>query len=107
MASSQLSFSAAIAIAVATAACAATPGERAVARGDFAALRLVVAEREKKGDLSNAEAARLARAVAEHDLRAASAADAVDLVREVRPCARELDDALSARMAVHDEAGAQ
>lgn len=107
VASWRLSFSAAIAIAVAAAACAATPGERAVARGDLAALRLVVAEREKKGDLSNAEAARLARAVAEHDLRAASAADAVDLVHEVRPCARELDDALSARMAVHDEAGAQ
>ena len=105
VASWRLSFSAAF--VVTAAACAASPGERAVERRDFAALRLVLAEREKAGDLSNAEAARLARAVAERDLRAASAADAVDFVRDARPCARELDDALASRMAIHDEARAQ
>lgn len=95
------------ALVLGTAACAASPADRAVERGDFAALRLTLAEREARGGLSDGEAARLARAVAGRDLRTASGAEAVALVRDARPCARELDNALADRMATHDAAGAQ
>jgi hypothetical protein len=74
--------------------------------GDRAALASDVSARERRGDLSNAEATSLARAVAEHDLRAATPADAVDRIHDAWPCAHELDDALSTRMEVHDKAGA-
>ena len=88
-------------------ACAASPGQRAVERGDLAALRTVIAARERRGDLSNGDAAQLARIVAERELRAASGVEAVERVRDARPCAHELDDALSVRMVAHDAAGAQ
>jgi hypothetical protein len=80
---------------------------RAAERGDRAALQTAIAAREKAGNLSNGDAACLAKAVAERELRAASGADAVDRVRDARPCARELDGALAARMLMHDAAGAQ
>jgi hypothetical protein len=89
------------------AACAGTPAERAARQGDFAALSSLLVAGERAGEISNAEAARLAHAVAERELRVASGVDAVGRVREVRPCAHELDDALAARMQTHDEAGAQ
>jgi len=95
------------AIAIGAAACAASPAEQAGARGDFATLRVVIAAHETRGDLSNDDAAHLARTVAERDLRSASGAEAVERVRDARPCAHELDDALSTRMLVHDAAGAQ
>jgi hypothetical protein len=87
-------------------ACGATPATRLAARGDHAALRDVLAARQKAGDLSSAEAASLAKTVAERELGAAGPLEAAERVREVRACARELDGALAARMAVHDEAGA-
>jgi HEAT repeats len=93
--------------ALAAAACAASPAEQALERGDRAALHDVISARERAGSLSNREAERLARAVAESELRTASGADAVDRVRDARPCAHELDDALAARMRTHDSAGAQ
>jgi hypothetical protein len=74
--------------------------------GDRAALASDVSVRERRGDLSNAEAVSLARAVAEHDLRVAVPADAADRIHDAWPCAHELDDALSIRMQVHDKAGA-
>ena len=58
------------------------------------------------GSLTNSEAARLARTVAERELGAATGADAVDRVRDARPCAHELDDALAKRTRTHDTAGA-
>jgi HEAT repeat protein len=95
-----------IAVLCAT-ACAASPADRAIDRGDLAALRDVIVARERAGRLSNGDAARLARAVADRELRTAFGTDAVDRVRDARPCARELDDALSTRMRTHDAAGAQ
>ena len=80
---------------------------RAVERGDLAALRGAIEAHERAGDLSQRDAAQLARAVAERELRRASGADAADRVRDARACAHELDGALSARMRTHDRAGAQ
>jgi hypothetical protein len=87
-------------------ACASSPAMHAADSGDRTALGSAVAEREKRGDLSNGEAASLARTVASRDLRAAKGADALALVEDVRSCARELSAPLEDRMATHDEAGA-
>jgi HEAT repeat protein len=89
-----------------SAACASSPALRAADSGDRAALTTAVAEREKRGDLSNGEAASLAETVASRDLRAAKGADVLALVTDVRSCARELRAPLEERMATHDEAGA-
>jgi hypothetical protein len=96
-----------VALAPAVASCASTPAMRAARAGDHAALGRAVAARERAGDLSNGEAASLAREVADRELRSAAGSDAVDRVRDVRPCAHELDGALAARGATHDEAGAE
>src|SRR3974390_1699431 len=92
---------------LATGACASSPALRAAESGDSATLRQAVAEREKKGDLSNGEAADLARAGADHELRVANPDKKLELVRAVRTCSRELDSALKYRMAFHDDAGAE
>jgi len=88
------------------AACSASPAMRAAENGDRASLRAMIAARESRGSLSNREAASLARAVAERELKTTSPGDGVARVRDALPCARELDGALSARMATHDAAGA-
>jgi HEAT repeat protein len=88
-------------------ACSPSPAMRAAERGDRVTLREVLERREKSGRVSNDEAASLATTVAARDLRAALGPDAVLRVREVRPCARELDDVLAERARVHDAAGAQ
>src|SRR5579862_1165817 len=88
--------------------CAASPALRAAEAGDRPALASAVAERERAGDLSNGDAASLARAVAERELRGAAAgAEGVERVRDVRPCARELDGALAARGVARDEVAAE
>jgi hypothetical protein len=86
--------------------CASSPAQRAAERGDQALLHEAIAAREERGDLSNGDAANLARTVAERDLRNATGADAVDRVRDSRACAHELDRALAARMKTRDAAGA-
>ncbi len=80
---------------------------QAAERGDERALHEAIAAREKAGDLSTSEAASLAKTVAERDLRLALPTDALERVRDARPCAHELDDALAARMQTHDAAGAE
>ncbi len=80
---------------------------RAAERGDLTALRVELGAREKAGDLSNGEAAKVARAVADRELRAAKGDDATKRVRETRACAVELDGALEERMKTHDQAGAE
>jgi HEAT repeat protein len=87
-------------------ACAASPAMRAAERGDRDALANAIGARERAGDLSTSEAAGLARIVADRELRGATGTDPVVRVKTAAPCARELDDALAARMATHDEAGA-
>jgi len=95
-------------VSILLAGCASSPAMKAAESGDRATLGSVLATREKRGDVSNDEAASLAHAVADRDLRAGGTTpeQTLALVRDARPCARELDSALAARMRVHDEAGA-
>jgi len=93
-------------LAIGGAACGASGAMRAAERGDRAALKAELASREKAGSLSNAEAAKIARAVASRELAQAKD-DAASRVRELRACANDVDDALAARMKTHDAAGAE
>jgi hypothetical protein len=88
-------------------ACHSAPGLQAATAGDRAVLAATVQEHERAGDLSNGEAASLARAVAARELLAAAGTDGVDRIRDAWPCARELDDALADRMRRRDDVGAQ
>jgi hypothetical protein len=92
--------------ALGAAACSGSPAMRAAERGDRPALDEAIAARQAHGDLSNREAASLAKAVADREVRTASAQDGGDRVRDAGPCAHELDDALAFRMKTHDAAGA-
>jgi hypothetical protein len=81
---------------------------RAAERGDSARLRAEVAGKHERGQLSNGEAACLARAVATRELTTAKDdAAATARIHESRACAFELDDALEERMKTHDGAGAE
>jgi hypothetical protein len=92
---------------VAVAACAGPAAARMADRGDYAGLRNALAVRQKAGDLSNDEAASIAKSVVAAELRSAPPPDAAARVRDVWACARDVDSALAARMAVHDDGGAQ
>jgi HEAT repeat protein len=96
-----------LALALPLLSCRPAPGLQAAAAGDRAALGATVLEHERSGDLSNRDAAALAFAVADREVRAAAGPEAVERVRDVWSCARELDDALAERMRMHDDAGAQ
>jgi HEAT repeat protein len=80
---------------------------RAAEHGDRAALLAAVSTGNRRGSLSNGEAAAIARAVAERELRTLPPVDTLSRVREVRPCAYELDDVLADRMRTHDATGAE
>ena len=86
--------------------CGGSPALRAAERGDRSALQQALAAQQTAGTLSNGEAASIAARVARRELLDALPADAPERVRDVLPCARELDDALAERMRVHDGAGA-
>ena len=93
---------------LAGAACGSfSPAMRAAEDGDRAALQAALERRQKLGDLSGSEAASLASAVADHELRTATGAAALERVRDAWPCAHELDGALAERMRTHDDAGAE
>jgi HEAT repeat protein len=80
---------------------------RAAESGDRAALSSTIAARERAGDLSNGEAAALAKTVASREIVSARGDDGLARVRDVRPCAHELDDALADRGTTRDAAGAE
>ena len=80
---------------------------RAAEDGDNKTLRAEIETRHKLGSLTNAEASTLAHAVADREIKTTRGDDAAKRVREMRGCARELDDTLADRMKTHDEAGAE
>ncbi len=81
---------------------------RAAETGDSAKLRAEIADKHRRGKLSNEEAAELARAVAEREITTAKdEGTALARLRETRACAGELDEALEDRMKKRDGAGAE
>src|SRR5262245_51031474 len=85
----------------------ATAATTAAKRGDQNGLRSAIAERHKAGSIDDAEAVEIARLVATHEIEGANPKDATDRIRDVRGCAKELEDTLETRAKTHDEAGAE
>lgn len=79
----------------------------AARRGDSAALARAMDPDVRAGRLTNDDAQRIARAVAENAIESPKADEARARVRELRGCASELESALAARSKTHDEAGAE
>ena len=79
----------------------------AARRGDDVALARAMEPELRAGTLTNDDAARIARAVAEHALAQTHDKDARETVRELRTCASALTSALEDRMKTHDDAGAE
>jgi len=77
----------------------------AARRGDNAALARAIDPELRAGKLTNGDAARIARAVAENAIE--SKDDATSRVRELRSCASALSSALEERAKIHDDAGAE
>ncbi|MGH7283444.1 MAG: HEAT repeat domain-containing protein, partial [Polyangiaceae bacterium] len=96
-----------LAIFLLATSCASTPGLGAAERGDFAELKSDIAPRYDSGKLTNDDAAKLANAVASHEIASAKGDDGRARVRELAACAQELDDAFSDRMKTRDDAGAE
>ena len=92
---------------IAVAGCASTPGLDAAERGDFAEMKSDIAPRYGSGRLTNDDAAKLARAVATHEVANAKGEEGRARVRELAACAHELDDAFADRMKTKDDAGAE
>jgi hypothetical protein len=88
-------------------ACGSPPTMAAARRGDLSALKSAIAERHREGHIDDDEAADLARLVAARAIADAKGDDAVERVRDVRACARELGDVLEDRAETHDAAGAE
>jgi hypothetical protein len=106
MRASRIGFASLVGLLVSVAGCGSS-AMKAAEQGDLATLKREIASRETAGDLSNDEAASLAKVVAEREIRTAKGKDAAERVREVRACARELDGVLAERMQTQDEAGAE
>jgi len=79
----------------------------AAERGDFPELKSELAPRYDSGKLTNDDAAKIARAVASHEIATAKGDDGRARVRALAACAHELDDALSDRMKTRDAIGAE
>jgi HEAT repeat protein len=95
-----------VVVVIAVVGCSRSPEMKAASAGDAATLGRLIAAKEKAGTLTNRVAAELARVVADREVRMALGPDSVARVQDVRVCARRLDDALAARMHVHDAGGA-
>lgn len=93
-------------VAIACVGCG-TAATRAAKNGDQAALRSAIAERHEAGKIDDAEAAEIARLVLSSDIGKAPASEVASRIRDVRACARQIEDVLAERAKVHDEAGAE
>jgi hypothetical protein len=89
-------------------ACASSHALRAAKEGDYSSLKAELQRRHQTGSISNSEAADIAKAVAEREIRTArDKKEALARLRDAQSCAGELDDALADRMRVRDEVGAE
>lgn len=93
-------------LTAAASGCASSAATSAARRGDDAALRAAIASKHSAGKLGNGEAADIAEAVLERALSEARGDEALERVRDVRPCALAVASALRDRARTHDDAGA-
>ncbi|NUQ78990.1 MAG: hypothetical protein HUU21_36165, partial [Polyangiaceae bacterium] len=86
--------------------CAASPAIRAAEDGNLPELKRAIAEEVRRGDLDDGEARRIARAVASAEVESAAGPVGADRIRELLPCAKEIEDALEQRAEATDEVAA-
>ncbi|WP_437956389.1 hypothetical protein WME76_33865 [Sorangium sp. So ce119] len=82
--------------------CASSASVRAAEAGRFDELRRSMIDELRRGALDSDDARAIARAVAEGEIARATPPSGVDRVRELRTCARPLEDALDERAAGSD-----
>ncbi|WP_437598040.1 hypothetical protein [Sorangium sp. So ce590] len=82
--------------------CASSASIRAAEAGRFDDLRRALNDDLRRGALDSDAARAIARAVAEGEIARATPPSGVDLLREIRTCARPLEDALAERAAGSD-----
>ncbi|XXX74990.1 hypothetical protein WMF30_45785 [Sorangium sp. So ce134] len=82
--------------------CASSASMRAAEAGRFDELRRALHDELRRGALDSDDARAIARAVAEGEIARATPPSGVDLLREIRTCARPLEDALAERAAGSD-----
>ena len=86
--------------------CATPRSVKAASRGDISELRAAMAQEKTGGKLDRARVAAVAKAVAEHEIRAATGAEALARIDEARACWRPLEDSLEERAERSDASGA-
>lgn len=86
--------------------CAASPAIRAAEDGNLPELKRAIAEEVRRGELDDGEARRIARAVASAEVESAAGPVGADRIRELLPCAKEIEDALEQRAEATDEVAA-
>ncbi|WP_437997239.1 hypothetical protein WMF26_41305 [Sorangium sp. So ce185] len=82
--------------------CASSASMRAAEAGRFDELRRALHDELRRGALDSDDARAIARAVAEGEIARATPPSGIDLLRELRTCARPLEDALAERAAGSD-----
>jgi HEAT repeat protein len=97
-------FLASIVLAVSLAACAAPSAMRPARSGDLPALKAALEHDLRAGRLTRSSVKDLAQTLAARELSVAQAAQAVQRIQQVRPCARHLQDPLSDRAKASDPA---
>jgi hypothetical protein len=107
MASSRLRLVARAAIAaVGLLGCGASPALRAAEEGNLPELKRAIADEVRRGDLDADEARGIARTVASAEAENAAGPVGADRIRELLPCAKEIQGALERRAEANDEVGA-
>ncbi len=86
--------------------CAAPLSVKAAARGDLQGLKAAMAQERARGKLDQYRVGKVARAVAEREIREATGPDALARIEEARACSRPLSDSLEERARRSDDAGA-
>lgn len=93
-----------VAMALGSMACSSSAAVKAAERGDYTALRQILADDMKNGRLDGGEARAVAEAVVQREVSSSKGADGVARVRELRPCAAQTEEILEDRVKQRDEA---
>jgi HEAT repeats len=93
-------------LALAIVGCGASSGVSAAQRGDRAALSAYIKPLHDKGQIDNAEAARIAKAELVRELSSAKNQDALDRLHDAQPCVPEIESVLEDLADKHDALGA-
>lgn len=96
----------AVIAAVGLLGCGASPALRAAEDGNLPELKRAIVDEVRRGELDADEVRRIARAVAEAEAESAAGPVGADRIRELLPCAKDIEDSLEMRAEANDEVAA-